>query len=201
MSEKKAFDRQMVQLGIKIVHLGPLGPLSEKEWNKWLEYIPEFQQQRMSELSGKQVADLTDKEMEELRIYRKELKMRTISKNYGSKETSANDRMEYVDYSTQKNLDSLIRRKLTAEEYESSVARIQEIVDSLSYEELRQYCESANDSFDEISMVDLFVLREVSRVFLAKADEKSIKRLSYHLERNEVMRQRSMIEASKHIVF
>ena len=201
MSEKKAFDRQMVQLGIRIVHLGPLGPLSEKEWNKWLEYIPEFQQQRMSELSGKQVADLTDKEMEELRIYRKELKMRTISKNYGSKETSTNDRMEYVDYSTQKNLDSLIRRKLTVEEYESAVARIQEIVDSLSYEELRQYCESANDSFDEISMVDLFVLREVSRVFLAKADEKSIKRLSYQLERNEVMRQRSMIEASKHIVF
>ena len=127
--------------------------------------------------------------------------MRTISKNYGSKETSTNDRMEYVDYSTQKNLDSLIRRKLTVEEYESAVARIQEIVDSLSYEELRQYCESANDSFDEISMVDLFVLREVSRVFLAKADEKSIKRLSYQLERNEVMRQRSMIEASKHIVF
>lgn len=81
------------------------------------------------------------------------------------------------------------------------MARIQEIVDSLSYEELRQYCKSANDSFDEISMVDLFVLREVSRVFLAKADEKSIKRLSYQLERNEVMRQRSMIEASKHIVF
>ena len=201
MSEKKAFDCEMVQLGIKIVHLGPLGPLSEKEWNKWLEYIPEFQQQRMSELSGKQVADLTDKEIEELRIYRKELKMGTISKNYDSKETSANDRMEYVDYSTQKNLDSLIRRKLTAEEYESAVVRIQEIVDSLSYEELRQYCESANDSFDEISMVDLFVLREVSRVYLAKADEKSRKRLSYQLERNEVMRQRSMIEASKHIVF
>ena len=149
MSKITALDYIMATQGIKIMHLGPLGPnYSEREWIKWLEYIPEFQQQRINYLLKKETSKLTNSEIEELRSFRKEMKVRTISKNYENEETSVGDRLEYMAYSTQKNLDSIIRKKLTDEEYKSAVVRIKKIMDTLSYEELRQYCESVKNNFD-----------------------------------------------------
>lgn len=198
---KSTINYQMAKNGVKIIHIGPLGPnYSEKEWMKWLDYIPKFQKERMEYLSEKPMTELTDSEIEELRSLRKELKIRDIAKNYENNKTSIEDRLEYIEYTTQENLDSIIHKKLTTEEYKNGVVRIKKIIDTLSYEELKQYCESTKNNFDNLSMIDLFVLREVNRVFLVKADEKSRKQLSYQLERNEIMRHQSMIEASKHII-
>ena len=192
---------EMAKCGVRITHLGPLGPnYSEKEWIKWLDYIPNFQLQRIDYLSSKQVTELTNNEKEELTTLRKELKMRNISKKYEDKETSVADRLEYADYTTQEHLDSIISRKLTIEEYNRAKKQIQEIVDTLSYAELEQYCELLKNNFNDLSMIDLFVLREVNRKFVLKTSKKSSKQLTYQLKKNENMRYNSVIEASKDII-
>ena len=49
MSARSAMHRMLAgEKGVKIVSIGPLGPnLSEEEWKKWLNYIPEFQKERI----------------------------------------------------------------------------------------------------------------------------------------------------------
>ena len=126
---------------------------------------------------------------------------KSTSKKYEDKETCAVDRLGYEDYTTQKHLDSIISKKLTDEEYRNAREQIQEIVDTLSYDELEQYCELLKGDFDDLSMVDLFVLREISKVFLLKSSEKSSKQLTYQLKKNENMRYNSVIKASKDIIY
>ena len=46
-------------------------------------------------------------------------------------------------------------------------------------------------------MVDSFVLRRVSKVVNAISNKKTSEALAYEIERNELMRQRSMEYASK----
>ena len=100
---KSAMHRMLAgRKGVKLVSIGPLGPgLSEEEWKKWLNYIPEFQRERVEYLSNKKAGDLTSSEIEELHRLQKELKMRSISKIYGEEEMNKSDALEYMDYSNQ----------------------------------------------------------------------------------------------------
>ena len=180
-----------------MIEAGPLGPYSEKEWMRWLDYIPNFYQERINYLSQKTNEELKKEELVELCILRKELKMRDISKNYKNKETSSSDYLEYIHYITQNNLESLIRKKLTIEEYVIAIESFCEIVNRLSYEELRQYCKEKENNFDSLSMIDLFILREISREYLIQAGKKNGKKYSYILKRNANMRSNSEIETSK----
>ena len=199
MSARSAMHRMLAgRKGVKIVSIGPLGPsLSEEEWKKWLNYIPEFQKERIEYLSNKKAGDLTSSEIEELRGLQKELKMRSISKIYGEEEMNKSDALEYIDYSNQKQLNSLIRRKLTDEEYQLAIDNSNQLVNDLSYEELLDYCKEQKNNFSDLSMVDSFVLRRVSKVVNAISNKKTSEALAYEIERNELMRQRSMEYASK----
>ena len=199
MSARSAMHRMLAgKKGVKIVSIGPLGPsLSEEEWKKWLNYIPEFQKERIEYLSNKKAGDLTSSEIEELRGLQKELKMRSISKIYGEEEMNKSDALEYIDYSNQKQLNSLIRRKLTDEEYQLAIDKSNQLVNDLSYEELLDYCKEQKNNFSDLSMVDSFVLRRVSKVVNAISNKKTSEALAYEIERNELMRQRSMEYASK----
>ena len=199
MSARSAMHRMLAgRKGVKIVSIGPLGPsLSEEEWKKWLNYIPEFQKERIEYLSNKKAGDLTSSEIEELRGLQKELKMRSISKIYGEEEMNKSDALEYIDYSNQKQLNSLIRRKLTDEEYQLAIDKSNQLVNDLSYEELLDYCKEQKNNFSDLSMVDSFVLRRVSKVVNAISNKKTSEALAYEIERNELMRQRSMEYASK----
>ena len=199
MSARSAMHRMLAgRKGVKIVSIGTLGPsLSEEEWKKWLNYIPEFQKERIEYLSNKKAGDLTSSEIEELRGLQKELKMRSISKIYGEEEMNKSDALEYIDYSNQKQLNSLIRRKLTDEEYQLAIDNSNQLVNDLSYEELLDYCKEQKNNFSDLSMVDSFVLRRVSKVVNAISNKKTSEALAYEIERNELMRQRSMEYASK----
>ena len=199
MSARSAMHRMLAgEKGVKIVSIGPLGPnLSEEEWKKWLNYIPEFQKERIEYLSNKKAGDLTSSEIEELHILQKELKMRSISEIYGEEEMNKSDALEYIDYSNQKQLNSLIRRKLTDEEYQLAIDKSNQLVNDLSYEELLEYCREQENHFSELSMVDSFALRRVSIVVNAISNKKTGEAIAYEIERNELMRQRSMENASK----
>ena len=62
MGAKEAMRARMAKRGVKIISLGPLGPnLSEAEFIKWLNYIPESQRQRTNYLLNKRVSELTKK--------------------------------------------------------------------------------------------------------------------------------------------
>ena len=203
MSAKSAMHRMLAgRKGVKIVSIGPLGPgLSEEEWKKWLNYIPEFQRERVEYLSNKKAGNLTSSEIEELHRLQKELKMRSISKIYGEEEMNKSDALEYIDYSNQKQLNSLISRKLTDEGYQSAIDKSNQLVSDLSYEELLKYCREQEKQFSELSMVDSFVLRRVSKVVNARSNKITGEALAYELQKNELMRQRSMENASKSHVF
>ena len=127
--------------------------------------------------------------------------MRSISKIYGEEEMNKSDALEYIDYSNQKQLNSLIRRKLTDEEYQLAIDKSNQLVSDLSYGELLDYCREQENNFSDLSMVDSFVLRRVSKVVNAISNKKTSEALSYELERNELMRQRSMEYASKRHLF
>lgn len=199
MSSRSTMHRMLAgRKGVKIVSIGPLGPgLSEEEWKKWLNYIPEFQKERIEYLSNKKAGELTSSEIEELCRLQKELKMISISKIYGEEEMNKSDALEYIDYSNQKQLNSLIRRKLTDEEYQLAIDKSNQLVNDLSYGELLDYCREQKNNFSDLSMIDSFVLRRVSKVVNAISNKKTSEALSYELERNELMRQRSMEYASK----
>ena len=48
------YKEQAGKKGVKIIHISPIGQsLSEKEWLKWLDYIPVFQQERFNYLLEK----------------------------------------------------------------------------------------------------------------------------------------------------
>ena len=198
MSARSAMHRMLAgKKGVKIVSIGPLGPnLSEEEWKKWLNYIPEFQKERIEYLSNKKAGDLTSSEIEELHRLQKELKMRSISKIYGE-EMNKSDALEYMDYSNQKQLSSLIRRKLTDEEYQLAIDKSNQLVSDLSYGELLDYCREQENNFSDLSMVDSFVLRRVSKVVNAISNKKTGEAIAYERERNELMRQRSIKNDSK----
>ncbi len=188
--------------GVKIISIGPLGPnLSETEWNKWLNYIPEFQKERIEYLSNKKAGELTSSEIEELHILQKELKMSSISKIYGEEEMNKSDAIEYVDYSTQSQLDSLIKNKLTEEEYQHAVEKSNQLTNDLSYKELLEYCREQEKQFSDLSMIDLFVFRRVSIVVNAISNKITGERIANAIKKNDLMRQRSIENASKRRVF
>ena len=64
-------------------------------------------------------------------------------------------------------------------------------------QELLDYCREQKNNFSDLSMVDSFVLRRVSKVVNAISNKKTSEALAYEIERNELMRQRSMEYASK----
>ena len=184
--------------GVKILQISPTGnDLAEEEWIKWLNYIPPFQQERVNRLLSKTAFDLTDDEIEELRIYKKEMKMASIAKIYGEEKINKKDALEYIDYANQRNLEQLIKRKLTSEEYKKAREVAHQLVRDLSYNELLDYCRDKGKNFAELSMVDSFILREVSKAVHAITNKKLTDALSYEIEKNELMRQRSTENASK----
>ena len=188
--------------GVKILQISPTGnDLAEEEWKKWLNYIPLFQQERINSILSKTAIDLTDDEIEELRIYKKEMKMASIAKIYGEEKIDKKDALEYIDYANQRNLEQIIKRKLTKEEYKKAIEEAQQLVSDLSYNELKDYCSDKSKHYTELSMVDSFILREVSKKVKAMSNKKLTDALSYEIEKNELMRQRSMENASKKYIF
>ena len=66
--------------------------------------------------------------------------------------------------------------------------------------ELEEYCCEQKKNFEELSMEDSFILREISKELNRKIRNKREQMISSALEQNENMRQRS-IERSKRNVF
>lgn len=165
MSVKSAEMYMNAKKGNKVCcNPGPLDDKSREEWIRWLDYIPDFYRQRIDCLSTKEAIKLSDEELMELITFRKEFKMRDIGKNFQNPETSVKDRLEYLKYTAhQEILENLIHKKLTAEEYKMAMAKIYEIVEKSSLEKLSQYCQTGKNNFDTLSMIDLFILREVGK--------------------------------------
>lgn len=179
--------------GIKILNIGPLGPeLSEKETKKWLNYMPNFQLDRINYLSSKVAGELTSGEIYELNRLRKDIKMASISKKYGNEKISKRDALAYINYTKQKNLDYIIQKKLTKEEYTSAKEEVHQLLNNLSYEELLKYCDEQKRIYNELSMRDSFVLREVLKVLNRKIRRKEEQILSAALEKNRNKRVRSI---------
>ncbi len=201
MSAKSAMMHRMAQkggIGIKMISLGPLGPnCSEKEWIKWLNYIPTEEQKRIDYLSNRPASELTLSEKAELYQLKKELKMASISRIYGKEKLSPEDCLEFMNYTEQPNLDRLIRRKLTSEEYEAAINEAERIISESSFEELIEYCDAQEEAFESLSMPESLTFREISKIVFEMDMERLGQRNAVQLDGNEQMRKRSLKNANR----
>lgn len=201
MSAKSAMMHRMAQKGGiegKMVSVGPLGPnCSEEEWIKWLNYIPIEEQQIIDYLSNKPAKEMTRSEKAKLFCLQKELKMASISKVYGKEEISSEDCLEFINYTNQPNLDRLIRRKLTPEEYNAAIKEAKRILSESSFEELIEYCDVQEEIFESLSMQESLTFREVSKKVFEMDMERLGSRIVAQLDANERMRKRSIKNANR----
>lgn len=194
MSTKNIINKNFAgREGVTMISISPLGPsFSEIEWKKWLNYMPKFEQERIDYLKNKRANELTNNEIEELKEYKKELKMAFLSHKYGKEKLDKQDTLEYIDYVSQNTLNNLIKRKLTKEEYEEAKEKANKIIEKVSFENLIKYIKEQKKKFAELSMVDTFILREVSREANFESMINMEKELSFLIRQNENMRRRSL---------
>ena len=128
------------------------------EWIKWLSYVLEFQKARIQELNSKTVAELTLDELDEIRAYKRQIRMLSLFKIYGTSEISKKEYMEVYDFMVNQSIDELMLSKLSSGELRYAKGQIQ-YFSQIPSEKLRKKVneEQKADSYEKLSMVDSYV--------------------------------------------
>ncbi len=183
---------------IKIIHGEVIGNVDPYiEWIKWLSYVPEFQKARIQELNSKIVEELTLEELDEIRAYKSQIRMLELFKIYGTDKISKDEYMEVYDFMENQSIDELMLSKLSQKELKYAKERIQ-YFSKISREELRKKVdvEQKEDNYENLSMVDSYILHIISRVDYARSMKKLDSEIKVRLEENDTMRQRSLYYAA-----
>lgn len=165
------------------------------EWIKWLSYIPDFQKSRIKYLESKVASDISLEELNEINQYKSQTRMATLFKLYGTNDISRDEYMEVYIYMTEYSIEDLMLSKLSKEELSYAKERIQ-YFSQISKEELELKIkeEQKEVNYNELSMVDSYILHEILRINYSKNKTNTL--LGYQLDKNAVMRQRSISYAS-----
>lgn len=197
-----SFNRMMANVlassGTKLIHGEVMGNINPyEEWIKWLSYIPEFQKTRIQELNSKTGEELTSKELEEIKFYKKQFRMLELFKIYGTDKISKDEYMEVYNYMINHSIDELMLSKLSVKELKNAKEQIQYFT-QLSNEELREKIlfEQKNDNYKNLSMVDSYILHIISRINYKRNMEKLDNEIKVHLKENALMRERSLYYAT-----
>lgn len=174
--------------------LGSINPLIE--WIKWLSYVPSFTKERIDYIYSKNVRDLSVDELKELTFYQEERKMEELFLKYKNGKCSPDEYMEVYDYMGN-SIKNVMLRKLTREELNYANEEIKRL-NTLSKTEIltKLKNESSEETYNNLSMVDTYILHVVSDDFLQKSLFKRDKGLVAELDRNETIRQKSLYHAT-----
>ena len=167
------------------------------EWIKWLSYVLEFQKARIQKLNSKTVAELTLDELDEIRAYKRQIRMLSLFKIYGTSEISKKEYMEVYDFMVNQSIDELMLSKLSSGELRYAKGQIQ-YFSQIPSEKLRKKVneEQKADSYEKLSMVDSYVLHIVSRIDFARNMARLNSEIEAQLRENDAMRQRSLYFAA-----
>ena len=84
---------------------------------------------------------------------------------------------------------------------QTAIEKSKQLISELSYEDLLKYCQEQEKKFSELSMVDSFVFRKVSIVVNTISRKQTAAALDQQLKQNELMRKRSLENASNRYIY
>ena len=196
MNTSKIIAKGLAGSKIKIIHGAVKRNVDPPiEWIKWLSYIPDFQKSRIQYLESKMASDISLEELSEINQYKNQARMATLFKLYGTSDISKDEYMEVYIYMIKHSIEDLMLNKLSKEELSHAKERIQ-YFSQISKEELELKIkeEQKEDNYKKLSMVDSYILHEISRINYSKNQLDNS--LSAQLDKNAIMRQRSIYYAS-----
>lgn len=198
MSFNRVMAKMMAGSDVKIIHGEVIGNIDPYiEWIKWLSYVPEFQKARIQELDSKIIEEMSLEELDELRIYKSQIRMLELFKKYGTSEISKDEYMEVYDFMINQSINELMLSKLTVEELKYAKDQIQ-YFRQISSEELSKKVndEQKTDNYKNLFMVDSYILHIISRVNFVRSMSKFNREIEAQLRENASMRKRSLYYAS-----
>ena len=193
MSFNRVMAKMMAGSDIKIVHGKVIGNIEPYiEWIKWLSYVQKFQKARIQELNSKRIEEMALEELDELRIYKSQIRMLELFKKYGTSEISKDEYMEVYDFMINQSINELMLSKLTLEELKYAKDQIQ-YFSQIQSEELSKKVndEQKTDNYENLSMVDSYILHIISRVNFVRSMSKFNREIKAQLRENASMRKKS----------
>lgn len=151
-------------------------------WVKWLSYVPEFKRKRISEIESKPVDEISKDEEDELKIFRNESEMLKLFQKYVSGDISKDEYMQVYNIMRTRSLDDLMMSRLSKEELSDAKSQIRSFSE-LSNEELHQKVEEEKreENYEKLSMLDSYILYELSKVSWNRGLEELSKQISIQI--------------------
>ena len=180
---------------IKIISVCSVN-IAKDEWCRWLDYIPDKQEEKQQRLSSKPWSKLTKKEKEWLEQV--ELEARISYYLSTSKKLTPEQSDELTDYWEVASIDQLVNRKLTDEEYSKGKEIAKNLIETLNEKELKKLFYDSVACYKKLDIQKSFVLREIGKVVKSREEKKDIELFEGLVSSNDAMRGRTMIYAEKH---
>ena len=165
------------------------------EWSKWLSYEPEFEKERIQYFDSKKVSELSLEELAEASRYIRNRVFAELFKIYGTSECSKEDYMKVYEYMCNESIEELMISKLTPEELQYAKQEITRL-SKISSDHLSCIIKEEQEKYEQLSMVDSYILHIISGIDYARSLSSLDKELNSQLEQNAVMRRRSFYAAS-----
>lgn len=199
MSISKIMAKELANSGAKFIHGAVkrnIDPIAE--WIKWLSYVPESQKSKIQLLESKTVREISLEEIEEIYQYRYQEKMANLFKLYGTNNISEAEYLEVYNYMSEQSIKELMLRKLSKAELSYAKEKIKYFSQISRKElELKIRKEQKIENYNNLSMVDSYILHMLSDLAYAESRKKFDSQLNAQFEKNAVMRQRSCTNHSR----
>ena len=182
--------------GAMILHgyiIGNVPP--DKEWLKWLSYTPNPTILKIENIKAKKVSELTDDDFEWLSKYNRNKMFAKLFKVYGTGECSPKDYVKVYNFMCKESIEKLMLEKLTAEELQQAKQEIIRL-SNISLANLRVIIKENKKKYEQLSMIDAYVLHMISKSALKEGLVNLDKEIDCQIKQNDAMRARSLQRSS-----
>ena len=138
-------------------------------WWKWLIYEPEFEKSLIQTLMKKEISKISLEEQEKLKKYQQRIKIVQLIKKYET-DFDFEEYKEIEKFLSEESIEELMLDKLS--EKEKSYARLEiERLSHISNEELEKKIseESNPERYENLSMIELYILHRMIKITYARA--------------------------------
>lgn len=132
-------------------------------WLRWLDYEPKFEKDLIQNLSYKDISALSLEELQILTKYQERKKISQLIRKYETDDINFDEYLEVNTYLESESIEELMLDKLSKEEKEYAKLEIERLK-QLKYEELDKKVDVMIGNFENLSIVDSYILHEISKV-------------------------------------
>lgn len=207
----KVIERLIRDSKLSFVRVGIAGSI---RYRKWLAYVPDFLQERISEISSKISTNDGDVSDEEIEYYKDFLEQQAVLielNTYFSDEWYEADIERIKAYIASHPLSKIKKQRLTVKEYNALILTIQEMIGDYSEKEIQEISDENKilnrsnhsvdkDSYDELPMDETFIYDFTDNLDFDLSMQASSDALREAYRRNRKARDDSWESASKHFV-